>query len=519
MKKHMRSGSIQFGEDTVTKTAAPDLMRVEVEKTRRALAISKDCGLFRVPEVLHYNEAKGVAILERLDVKPVSKAVPWGEKRCALAKNLGAALAIIHRELTLPADMRIPLPQEFAFPHDEVFLHGDLSVDNVCVGDSRRPIAIVDWQMTPVCGGRATYGTRYFDIFWFISNLINRPYTRFLYSNPVAPVARALMESYFQEARQPYDPSQALAYATRFFDFQTRRVRREVIQNSKGRARLLLPCTQAIRRKFVESLRTMDLDTRIFCCRGRSSTARDSMAAGYRESHLQTGKGESYHAAFEDKPYRKMVWQLEKGILDNILATFYKASEVHHFDFSCGTGRILSYLENRTKTTVGVDLSPSMLEVARENSGTAEIIEADLTRSDVLGDRKFNLITAFRFFPNAEAELRSEAMRVLSRHLDDDGYLVFNNHKNTGSTRNRLARLCGRRGYRGMSIAEVKALVAANDLEIVRIYHLCVFPASEKYILLPPFFLRYIESILARIPVLRNFGGNLVFVCRRAKVK
>ena len=243
------------------------------------------------------------------------------------------------------------------------------------------------------------------------------------------------------------------------------------------------------------------------------------MATGYRESHLQTGKGKSYHAAFVDKPYRKMVWQLEKGILDDILTTFYKESEVHHFDFACGTGRILSYLENRTKNTVGVDLSPSMLEVARRNSRTAEIIEADLTGSDVLGDRKFNLITAFRFFPNAETELRTEVMQVLSRHLDDDGYLVFNNHKNTGSTRNRLARLCGRRGYRGMSTAEVKALLAENDLEIVRIYHLCVFPASEKCMLLPPLILRYIEGILARIPVLCNFGGNLVFVCKRAKVR
>ena len=74
----------------------------------------------------------------------------------------------------------------------------------------------------------------------------------------------------------------------------------------------------------------------------------------------------------------------------------------------------MSYLEDRTKSAVGVDLSPSMLEVARKNKRSAEIIEADLTRSDVLGDRKFNLITAFRFFPNAEAELRSEAMQVLA---------------------------------------------------------------------------------------------------------
>ncbi len=240
------------------------------------------------------------------------------------------------------------------------------------------------------------------------------------------------------------------------------------------------------------------------------------MTKDYRESHLQPEKGKSYHAAFSDEPYRNMVWQFEKGILDCILKVFYSNSDIHLFDFACGTGRILSYLEDRTKSAIGVDLSPSMLEVARKNKRSAEIMEADLTRSTVLGDRKFNLITAFRFFPNAQPELRTEAMQVLANHLEDDGYLVFNNHKNTGSTRNRLARLCGRRGYRGMSIAEVEALLVETGLEIVRIYHLCVLPASDKHKLLPLFFLRHIEGILAHIQALCNFGENLVYVCKRA---
>jgi predicted TPR repeat methyltransferase len=236
----------------------------------------------------------------------------------------------------------------------------------------------------------------------------------------------------------------------------------------------------------------------------------------YRESHLQPEKGQSYHATFSDYPYRNMVWQFEKCVLDRIVTLFYKDSEIHYCDFACGTGRILSHLENRTKSAVGVDLSPSMLEVARKNSRNAEIVEADLTRSDVLGDRKFNLITAFRFFPNAEAGLRLEAMQVLSRHLDDNGYLVFNNHKNTGSTRNRLARLFGHRSYKGMSMAEVKALLAENHLRVVKIYPLCVFPSSDKRSWLPLFLLRPIEALLSKCRPFRNLGENLIFVCRRS---
>jgi len=240
------------------------------------------------------------------------------------------------------------------------------------------------------------------------------------------------------------------------------------------------------------------------------------MTNDYRSSHLSPEKGISYHKAFLNNPYRRMVWQLEQGVLDDIMATFYKETDIYHLDFACGTGRILSYLKDRTQNTVGVDLSPSMLNVARKNNKEVEIIEADLTRCDVLGQRKFNLITAFRFFPNAEDCLRMEAMKVITRHLADNGYLVFNNHKNTGSTRNRLARLFGHVDFIGMSIDEVKTLLEPNGLETVKIYNLCTFPASDRYMLLPVSILRHIERFLCNISILQKVGENLVFVCRRA---
>lgn len=243
----------------------------------------------------------------------------------------------------------------------------------------------------------------------------------------------------------------------------------------------------------------------------------DDLTMNYRESHLVPGKGRSYHAAFSKNPYRSMVWRLERKILDRILFNLYENREIIHLDFACGTGRILSHLEGRALHSVGVDLSPSMLEVALQNNKAAEIIEADLTCDDVLADRKFNLITAFRFFPNAEPELRSQVLEVLVRHLTDDGALVFNNHKNVGSLRNRLARLFGRRNFTGMSIAETKKLLTDNNLVIVKTYHLCVFPASEKHKLIPVFLLRFIEELLSKILPVQPLGENLIYVCGRCK--
>jgi len=218
---------------------------------------------------------------------------------------------------------------------------------------------------------------------------------------------------------------------------------------------------------------------------------------------------------FSHDPYRSMIWRRERRILDRILTRLYQGREVRHLDFACGTGRILSHLADRVKETVGVDVSPSMLDVARKNNRNVEILQADLTKEDVLGQRKFNLITAFRFFPNAQPVLRREALGVLTRHLDEDGYLVFNNHMNTSSTIYRLLRLCGHRNVKGMSPVEVKGLLAEASLEITQIYALTVFPASENLPLLPVYVSGPIDTLLSKFPLLRNLGENLIYVCRK----
>ncbi len=66
-------------------------------------------------------------------------------------------------------------------------------------------------------------------------------------------------------------------------------------------------------------------------------------------------------------------------------------------------------------SATGIDVSASMLAVARQSAPSAEIVEGDPTREDLLSERHFDLITAFRSFPNAEDPLREAAMaaRVL----------------------------------------------------------------------------------------------------------
>ena len=164
----------------------------------------------------------------------------------------------------------------------------------------------------------------------------------------------------------------------------------------------------------------------------------------YRESHLQ--KGVEYHQSFSTRPHLSMVWRLERRLLRRIVRDHFLAGIPSYLDFACGTGRILEFLSPVAASSTGVDLSTSMLQVARDTLTDVEFINADITRDDRLGNRKFDLVTAFRFSPNAEPQLRRDALSVITRHLKAEGILVFNNHRNRGSLTRRIVDARGRFG-------------------------------------------------------------------------
>jgi predicted TPR repeat methyltransferase len=236
----------------------------------------------------------------------------------------------------------------------------------------------------------------------------------------------------------------------------------------------------------------------------------------YTDRHK--GKGRDYHSRFspEVNPYRAMVWRLEQVALHDILGTHLSQRKIAHLDFACGTGRILEHLRDDVASATGVDVSSSMMEVARQVAPAAELIEADLTQRDVLNDRRFDLITAFRFFPNAEPELRRAVCSVLARHLSPAGVLVFNNHKNRNSVPRRISRLLGREDSRGtMTHAEVAELVTGAGLRIVQMIPLAIVPATQNHPLLPIAFLESLERSMRRFSRLAPIAQDVIYVCTR----
>jgi ubiquinone/menaquinone biosynthesis C-methylase UbiE len=237
-----------------------------------------------------------------------------------------------------------------------------------------------------------------------------------------------------------------------------------------------------------------------------------NQSESYRESHL--GKGQDYHSSFSLLPHRRMLWQLERLALDRIFADYVRSESPRHLDFACGTGRVLGHFYQRVGTSVGVDVSASMMEVARSGAPSARFIEEDLTQSDVLADEQFDLITSFRFFPNAEPPLRSQAMAVLVKHLKPGGVMVFNNHMSQESLRYRIAKARGRAMGLGMVDRDVVELVQEASIQVVERVPLAVLPLSDEHMVLPARLAFPLEKLLSRVPGMRTLAQDVIYVCQ-----
>ena len=201
-------------------------------------------------------------------------------------------------------------------------------------------------------------------------------------------------------------------------------------------------------------------------------------------------------------------------MLDAILAPD-APSDIAYLDFACGTGRVLGHLERRVGAATGVDVSASMLEVARQHVNGATLVLADITREACFPEGTFDLVTAFRFFPRAEPELRGEALAAIRRVLKPGGRLVFNNHLNRNSLRNRLKRALRVGTVVGMDHVAVQSLLSTHGLRIERVYPLGLWPSSDSS---PAWLVPLIESaerLVERTKMpFASVANDLIYVCR-----
>jgi SAM-dependent methyltransferase len=237
-------------------------------------------------------------------------------------------------------------------------------------------------------------------------------------------------------------------------------------------------------------------------------------ASSYINSHIRKGKGRTYDAHYRDMPHRRFLWEREKKVLESIVSDYFVGKEISLLDFACGTGRISAFLESRVDAAVGLDVSWDMLKEALKKLKRTRLIQADIVSGNVLEGQSFNLITAFRFFLNAEPELREAAMEALVPLLDDDGWLVFNNHRNITSPMLKYKYRRSGAELNFMTLWEMHDLAERHGLEILRIYPVGFFPFFKNRV--PKSVKHAIDGVASRLSFIRSWSENPVALCRHA---
>lgn len=237
----------------------------------------------------------------------------------------------------------------------------------------------------------------------------------------------------------------------------------------------------------------------------------------YSQSHVGENRGQSYdNKLFIGRTYANAVWELEKYILDIFLKN---KSGDYYLDFACGTGRVAAYLEPRFKFSYGLDISPDMLKIAREKLKKTELIEKDIFSQDASElNNKFDFITAFRFFSNAESGLKKQAIKKMEIMLRHDGFLLFNIHQHSFSfnflfeeirrflTKNKSLR------SNWLTVSEIKNLVSGTSLKIEAVYSYSFLPRfSHKFM---PF---KIWLLIEKVLISKRFliGSHLLIACKK----
>ena len=153
--------------------------------------------------------------------------------------------------------------------------------------------------------------------------------------------------------------------------------------------------------------------------------------AGYSQTFRKAASAAEYERFYTPGTADHAVWTHEREILADLLAR-HRADwpACDYLDFACGTGRVIEFMESRVSKSQGIDTSPEMLRVAATKLQRSELICTDITTSGA-PEGRYDLITAFRFFLNAEPPLRVAVMRALAFRLKNpQSLLVFTNHGN-----------------------------------------------------------------------------------------
>lgn len=193
--------AISVRGDTVIKIQDPIASRRERLRTQAGRDVGLKTGLFSVPEIVSFDDARGEIVFQRFNLTAIRQALSDPSRSMDLAGRAAQALAAIHGHMKVGDD-----PARGSVP-----LHGDFGMRNVFyLADSDR-LAIIDWMNADWIGFDGDIGAPEIDVAVFLISLFHR---RVFGPWPVSrrhEVARHFLSTYTSGSPHGLDPERLKA--------------------------------------------------------------------------------------------------------------------------------------------------------------------------------------------------------------------------------------------------------------------------------------------------------------------
>jgi len=123
--------------------------------------------------------------------------------------------------------------------------------------------------------------------------------------------------------------------------------------------------------------------------------------------------------------YDRLFDSMNKGLKLVGIRMFRPSKGMNILDVGCGTGSHLELYQRYKCNLFGIDLSPSMMDVARERLGDSAQLDLGNATEMPYEDDKFDLVISMLSLHEMSPDTRSTVLNEIKRVLKSDGRLLL----------------------------------------------------------------------------------------------
>jgi len=136
--------------------------------------VGRKTGLFTVPRILAFDDARGEITFERLQLENIRRLLSEGQQGPELLERIGRALAAIHGGMKIADGATVQRDPGADTNRQPVPLHGDFGIRNVFWLPEAGRLAIIDWCNADWTGFVGDLGPPEIDLAVFLISLFHR---------------------------------------------------------------------------------------------------------------------------------------------------------------------------------------------------------------------------------------------------------------------------------------------------------------------------------------------------------